>query len=187
MTSAEQFQELYRYTMAGLRPEPIKFYKPLKSGDGRAASFNLRLKPTYKPEGYVESIEGGLFVDLVAQGGKNEAGFDVFKWNEPITAKLGLADVSNWLAGASSYRKSGEVPAYLRGKAGKPDVLTLFHKSDTSGTTGIAVQFTADGSNIRLSKSAERWLSIRLTLSEEIVLHRFLELALDSFIRVGAR
>lgn len=194
MDSKEAFKELYRLSMTTLRPEPIVFYKP-KKGSGLAAKFNLRLKPVYEskeaegPE-YLTEVEGGLFVDLVAEG-PEKGGFPTFKWTDSaslVTAKLGLPDVSGLLAALRDFRGRGlEVPTYLRGKDGKPNVVSMFHKHEVAGTTGISYTFQDESSVLRVSKSKDKYASISLTLGEEVILEQFLRLALDAFIRVGMR
>lgn len=190
---AAQFKELWRLGMSTLRPEPIVFFKPTPTGKGGAAKFNLSLQPTYKPgENYVDAVDGGLFVDLVAQGDKNLAGYPTFKWTEKetmITAKLGLPDVSALLASIRDFRVRGvEVATYLRGKQKpQPNQVSLFHQSDTSGTTGISYTFGDEDSVLRISKSKDKFRSISLNLGEEVILQAYLEYALNAFIRVGKR
>lgn len=191
---AVQFQEVYRISASTLRPEPIVFYKPQKTGNnGVAAKFNLALRPTYSAEqGYVEEVDGGLFLDLVAQGDKNAAGFPTFKWTDKdtlITAKFGLPDVSGLLVAIRDVRVRGaEVPTYLRGKSvEKTNVVSLFHKSGDAATTGITYTFEKDSSILRLSKSRDKFRSVSLTLGEEVILEEYLRFALEAFIRVGMR
>jgi hypothetical protein len=188
-----QFSELYRIGASTLRPEPIVFYKPKKTGDGVAAKFNLTLRPVYDPEdGFVKEVDGGLFLDLVAQGDTNAAGFPTFKWTDRdtlITAKFGLPDVSGLLAAIRDFRVRGiEVATYLRGKdKTKGNVVSFFHKSGAADTTAITYTFDAESSAMRLSKSREKSRSVSLTLGEELILQKYLEFALDAFVRVGLR
>jgi hypothetical protein len=194
--SKEAFKELYRLAMTTLRPEPVVIYKP-KKGNGLAAKFNLRLLPKYEsseadgPE-YLKDVDGGLFVDLVAEGPEKN-GFPTFKWDDRaslVTAKLGLPDVSNLLVAIRDFRGRGlEVPTYLRGQAAsaKPNQVSLFHKHDVAGTTGISYTFQEESSILRVSKSKDKFASIALTLSEEVILEQYLRHALDAFIRVGMR
>lgn len=196
MDSKAQLQELYRLATTQLRPEPVVFYKPQKSGKGVAAKVNLRLYPEYaQPEEggaeFLKQVEGGLFVDLVAQGPEKN-GFPTFKWQDReslVTAKLGVVDVSALLASIRDFRGRGiEVPTYLRGsKSPKPNVVSLFHKHEVAGTTAISYAFEAESSVLRISKGADRYASVSLNLSEEVVLEAYLRHALDAFIRVGAR
>lgn len=196
MATAEEkvarFEELWRLGVATLRPEPIVFYKPKKSGDGVAAKFNLRLRPHWVPgEEYVSEVDGGLFVDLVAQGESNTAGFPTFKWTDKatlITAKLGLPDISGLLAAMRDFRDRGlEVPTYLRGKDKKPNVVSLFHTTDTSGSTGISYQFEPESAVLRVSKSKDKFKSVSLTLGEEVIFRHYLAIALDAYVRFGLR
>lgn len=191
MTATELLELTYRLAASTIRPEPVAFYKPLPSGDGRAAKLNLRLAPTYKGDlekYYVEDVEGGLFIDIAPQGGANDAGNAVFKWTDPskVTAKLGMADLSALLVGQAEYRKTGQVPEGLRGKdKSKTDVISLFHKTPGGGSTSIAMQLSPTGMSLRLAKSKEHFQSIRLNLQEELILVRFLTLSLDAFIKLG--
>lgn len=189
-----KLEEVWRLQVAQIRPEPIVFFKPSK-GDpskGVAAKFNLRLTPSYDAEkGYLEGVEGGLFVDLVGQGPEKN-GFPTFRWTEKaavVTAKLGLKDVSSIRTAIRDFRVRGvEVATYLRGrKSPKPNQVSLFHQHEASGTTGITYTFEAESSFLAVSKSAEQRKSVSLTLDEELALDAYLEQAIRAFIMLGVR
>lgn len=191
-TAGQKLNDLYKLAMTELRPEPVVFYKPNQSGTGVAAKFNLRLSPVYdEVEGFLKETNGGLFVDIVSQGEKNQGGFPTFKWTDReslVTAKFGLPDVSGLLAAIRDFRYRGiEVPTYLLGKDKKPNVVNLFHKTETTGTTGISYTFQPESSVLRLSKSKDLHKSISLTLGEEVILEAYLRLSLTAFLKVGMR
>lgn len=192
-TSGQQrLEDIWRLTMAQIRPEALPFYKPQRNGNGVAAKVNLRLRPKYPEDrDFVESVDGGLFIDLVAQG-PNKGEYATFRWAEKehvVTAKLGLVDVSMLRAAIRDFRVRGiEVATYLRGRdKAKGNVVSLFHQTDSSGTTGITYTFEAESSVLRISKSKDVWKSISLTLHEELQLDAYLEHAMRAFIILGVR
>ncbi len=189
-SAKEQLGFLWRMARTTLRPEPFTVYKPQKSGSGVVAKFNMRLDPVWEGD-YVKQVDGGLFLDLVAQG-PDKNGFPSFKWDDKastVTAKLGLPDLSGLVVAIRDFRVRGlEVPTYLRGKpaTAKPNTVVLFHKTDASSTV-ITYTFGDESSTIKLSKPGGVYKSVSLTLSEELILQQYLMLALDAFLRVGMR
>lgn len=187
-----RLEEIWRLATATIRPMALAFYKPNVKDRSRgvAAKFNLRLKPQWNDKGYLDSVEGGLFVDLVAQGPEKN-GFPQFEWEGAtrITAKLGLKDVASLRAAIRDYRVRGvEVATYLRGKSkDKPNVVSLFHQHESAGTTGISYQFEAESSFFQISKSKDLRRSINLLLDEELQLDEYLAQALTAFVRFGVR
>lgn len=194
-SGVQRLEDVWRLSTAQIRPEPVTFFKPQKNGNGVAARFNLRLQPKYVEEekgGYLDEVEGGLFVDLVAQGDTNAQGFPTFKWQDAasiVRAKLGLVDVTNLLAAIRDFRVRGvEVATYLRGRdKAKNNVVSLFHQTDQSGTTGISYEFGPESSVLAISKSRDLRKSVSLTLGEEVALVAYLELALRAFLLLGVR
>lgn len=191
-SSVQRLEDVWRLQMGQLRPEALPFYKPQKNGNGVAAKINLRLRPVY-PEGkdYIESVDGGLFVDIVAQG-PDQKGYPAFRWADPgavVTAKLGLVDVSMLRAAIRDFRVRGiEVATYLRGRdKSKPNVVSIFHQHDSAGTTGITYTFDAESSHLRISKSKDQWKAISLTLHEELQFDAYLEHAMRAMIVLGVR
>jgi hypothetical protein len=129
----------------------------------------------------------GVFVELAKQQGAGENGYPTFGWNNPVRAKLGLADVTKILTALREVRHLGkEVPAAMRGKDGKPLVVSLYHKFGETGTA-ISYGFDAERSILRVSKSRDLAASISMDLSEELGLEYYLSMSLENFLRVGLR
>lgn len=173
-------------------PQPYLVYKPTKKSTGSALRLQLRLEPTWEEkDGYARPNmkgNGGLFLELAAQTGFSD-GNASFGWGEPtlVRAKLGLQDVMKLLAAIREVRVSGhEVPASLRGKTGDAWMTELFHQFD-GATTIISMKFEAERSIVRIGKSKDLYRSIVLDLHEERGFERYLELALEGFLRVGVR
>ena len=170
--------------------EPVHFYKPRPDGGGAALKLQLRLKPSFNAKGYVDAVEGGLYLELVAQTGKGEDGHARFGWqdNLKLTAKLGVPDISALLLGFRYVRHlEKKLPDAIRAKGDQEGTsLGLFHRFGEA-TTAIDIKFAADGSFIRVSKSKTWYRSIKLSLAEELLFEAYLRLALDGFLAVGAR
>jgi hypothetical protein len=180
-------------------PEPMYVYKPRGDGNGAALKLNLRLDATIGGDPgaeFVDKIDGGLFVDLAKQDGKTPDGkFAKFGWQHEaslVKAKLCLPDVLGILTAIRNVRHFGKpVPTALQPKAeadaGKRKLtLSLFHKFGTS-TSAITLAFAAEGSVFGISKSRALRRSIGLSAMEELQLERYLEIALDGFLRMGVR
>lgn len=179
-----------------LNPAPLVIYKP--QGDtskGAALQVDLRLTPTYSPEGFLKEVDGGLYFDLVSQGPNGTDGFARFNWkgDDKVTAKLGLPDITGMLTALRNKRITGlPVPTYLQpnpkfSKAKDPaNTFEALHKFD-GGSTVISWAFQDEGSFLRVSKSKDLWRVIRLSLSEERAVETYLEQALRGFLRVGLR
>lgn len=201
--------DLRRFSGALLFPQPLTFHKPRGSGDGQALKLNLRFKFEWgsKPnaaEYYLKRSKGGLFVDFAKQGPANAGGNATFKWTDRsslVTAKLGLPDLSGLLVAYRIVRQEGHaVPTTMRPQPRDADdaaaqqrkaaTVAFTHKSlqaGKPGTTIISYEFTAQGGTFRVSKSKELVGQVTLTLAEELRFMRYLELALDSVMRVGGR
>lgn len=184
-------------------PAPREFHKPTKSGTGAALKLHLRLLPklvVLEESSFFDreaNKQGGLFVELAAQEGHDGRGNATFGWRNQATlvrAKLGMADIQSLLVGQRRYRAGYDVPADLRGRDGQPNVISLFHKFERNTTAGqskdtsaITYQLDEESGSFRISKSRELNRSIKLSMGEELVFVRYLELALDAFLRVGKR
>lgn len=192
MSGQQRLEDVWRLMTAQIRPEPLTFFKPQTNGNGLAARINLRLRPKYGESGeYVEEVDGGLFIDLVAQGPERN-GFPSFRWQEReavVTAKLGMTDIAMLRVAIRDFRVRGvEVATYLRGRdKAKNNVVSLFHQTDTSGTTGITYTFNEESSQLRISKSKDVYKAVNLTLHEELQLDAYLEHAMRAFILLGVR
>ena len=172
-------------------PQPYLVYKPMKSGGGVALKVQCRVDPEWEEVegGYVNpQVKGqGVFVELAKQGSLGDNGYPTFHWADPVRAKLGLADVTKLLTAMREVRHLGkEVPTTMRGKDGKPLVVSLFHKFGDSGTA-ISYGFDAERSILRVSKSRDLAQSISIDLAEELGLEYYLSMALENFLRVGLR
>lgn len=176
---------------------PRVFHKPTAAGTGKALKVELRLNPKWiKTEAgpaYFdkESVRGGgLYLELTPQIGKDASGNAKFAWTDEkklIRVKLGVPDLSALLVSIRAVRILGhEVPKTHRNKAGDPYTVSLFHKTPTT-TTGITYTFVDDKSTLYVSRSKDHAHSIQLTLAEELVLQRYLELALDAYLQTGKR
>ena len=173
-----------------LSPQPTYVYKPRPDGSGAALKLDLRLKPIRNDKGYIQAVEGGLFLELAAQVGKGEDGYARFGWQDEgrLTAKLGVPDISAILLGLRYVRQLvKKVPDGIRAKGDQDGTsLGLFHKFGDD-STAINLKFAADGSFLRISKSKTWERSIKLSLTEELVIETYLQLALRAFLAVGAR
>lgn len=172
-------------------PQPYLVYKPLKSGGGVALKVQCRVDPEWeeKEGGFVNpNVKGqGVFVELAKQSGMGDNGYPTFGWNDPVRAKLGLADVTKLLTAMREVRSLGKsVPTSMRGKDGKELVVSLYHKFGASGTA-ISYGFDAERSILRVSKSREIAASIAMDLSEELGLEYYFSMSLENFLRVGLR
>lgn len=166
-------------------PAPLRIYKPQQNGKGTALQVDLRLDPEYD-KGYIKKVQGGLFVELVPQAGKNDQGNATFDWNAGIKAKFGSADIAAFLLGFRYTRiRRVPIPQELRTKGDTiGDSIGRFHRFGND-TTVISLKFGGDGSFLRISKSATEWRSIKLSLTEEFLVERMLLRALDAFQQVG--
>lgn len=173
------------------------FHKPQRSGNGKALQVELRMSPKYcLTEGgtaYFDgeaNKEGGCFLELVAQSGMDANGNARFAWDDEkamLRVKLGAPDLAALLTAIREVRHLGrEVPADLRGKAGDEWAVQLFHRTPSSSTL-VQYSFAADRSTLRISRSKDHWRSIELTLAEELVLERMLQLSLDAYLTTGKR
>jgi len=175
--------------LALFSPEAMYVYKPRQDGSGAALKLDLRLTPSFNEKGFVHKVEGGLYLELAAQTGKGEDGYARFGWQEDsrLTAKLGIPDISAILLALRTVRIIGKkVPEAIRAKNDtEGTTVGLFHKFEKD-TTAIDLKFAADGSFIRVSKSKDWHRSIKLTLSEEIVVEAYLQKALQAFLAAGA-
>jgi len=178
-------------------PEPMHVYKPRPDGNGAAMKLNLRLNATLGESGeFVKSVDGGLFVDMAKQDGKTPDGrFPKFAWQDEsslVKAKFCLPDILGMLTAMRNVRLLGKpVPMSLRPKqeldeAKRKVTLSLFHKFNKS-SSAITMTFGADSSVLRISKSKDLSRSISLSLLEELMLERYLDIALESFLRLGVR
>lgn len=183
-----RLDEISRLVNLQLCPQAMYVYKPRGDGAGNALKLELRLTPSWNEKGYIEETEGGLFLELATQTGKGDDGYARFGWKESLVAKLGIPDITAFLASIRAVRYlNGEVPTALRPK--KDDtapgmIVGLFHKFE-SGTTAIGMKFDTEGSFVSVSKSKEQRASIKLTVSEEVQFESYLQMALRAFHLVG--
>lgn len=198
---------LGKFAGALLFPQPLVFHKPRVSGGGAALKLNLKYDFEFGgAEGatpYLKKAKGGLFVDFAKQGPTVEQNA-TFLWTDRaslVTAKLGQPDLSGLLVAYRSVRTlQAPVPVDLRPQAREQDdaaaqqrkalTASFTHRSmqgDKEGTTIISYQFSATGGVFRVSKSRELVRQVQLTLAEELRFMRYLELALDTVLRVGGR
>lgn len=188
---------LYSLVDLAFNPEPVRIYKPQQNGQGTALSMDLRLDLIFGP-GFVDQREssGGLFLVMAPQSGVNTAGNATFDWpsqDNPkpgISAKLGTTDISSLLVGIRYARIRHElIPESLRPKTDTVgNTVGLFHsfgEGAKRSTTAITLQFAADGSFLKISKSKDLQRSIKLSLTEEFQFERALEHALKMFQLVG--
>lgn len=176
-------------------PQPYLVYKPSPRGDGTAMRLQLRLEPEWKAVGEAGTLvpvikgNGGCFLELAAQQGFGEGGYAAFGWGDAklLRAKLGLADVLKLRSAIQDVRVANrEVAASSRGKDGAPYVVSLFHKFN-SGSTVISYSFEETRSLVRVSKAKDWARTISLEPHEEYGFGRYLDLALEGFLRVGLR
>lgn len=189
--------ELLKNSRFEFNPEPMYVYKPRPDGNGAALKVNLRLNATLGESGeFVQTVDGGLFVDLAKQTSKGGGGaFPTFGWQDAsslVKAKLCLPDILGILAALRNVRRYGKpVPTALQPKnemdaAKRKTTLSLFHKFGAT-TSAITLTFGADSSVFGVSKSATLRRSLVLTCTEELMFERYLEIALEGFLRMGVR
>lgn len=180
-----------------LSPEELLIYKPQSDvSKGSAGKWKFSLGPVINEKGYIEKVNGGFFVDIAPQV-KSDGQFAKFDWNEKITAKLGLPDISAMLLALRLVRNGQPIPTNLRPLVkvdGKwtpiedATQLQLIHKSnfkDEDKTTIIGWRFSDRGSLFNIKQKAGQ-RTISLTLTEEVQLEAYLKLALDAFLITGA-
>jgi len=92
------------------------------------------------------------------------------------------------LLGFRYVRQLGKkLPEGIRAKGDQDGTaLGLFHKFGED-STAINLKFAGDGNFLRISKSKTWERSIKLSLTEELVIETYLQLALRAFLAVGAR
>jgi hypothetical protein len=190
-TVMQQLMFLTRMAELRHRPRELYVYKPRQDGSGTALKVQLRLVPTFHDKGWVADVAGGLFIEMAPQlPAKGADGFARFDWasdGNKITAKLGVPDITAILVGIREVRFRGKpTPKSTRTKTDEVGTtVSLFHKFGES-STGIALQFSADATEILVSKSKELRRGIKLTLQEEVALEAYLRKALDAFQEVDA-
>jgi hypothetical protein len=169
------------------KPEALHVYKPQRSGGGTALKIQVKLLPGFTDRGFVdpESLRG-VWVDLAEQTGVKD-GYAQFDWAHPVTAKLGLPDLSGILVAIREFRAGRPLPATLLPK--RPTEIPcveFFHRFGEASTV-VTYAFGPDHAFLRISKGKDRRRTIRVTLAEELVLARYLELGLDALLRTGGR
>ena len=193
-------KDIYQAARLGLNPAPMYVYKPRPDGSGGALKLNLRVGVTTETgkDGaeYVKEVDGGLFLDMVAQEGPVQKGQNArFKWDSDdtkVSCKLGLADQLALLTAIREVRYRGKpVPPALRNQketdqAKAQTTVSLFHKFGNS-STGILYNFQSEGSSLRVSKSASKFRSISLTLMDELQIESYLRLAHEVYLKLGIR
>ena len=197
MDAKEQLNTLYTLALTEFAPQQHVIHKPTKNGTGQALKIQLRLAPKWVSTadgGFFDKAankDGGLFLELVPQGPKDENDNATFLWKEPdkiLRAKLGMADIIGLLAAIREYRIGrADVPEYLRNKQSpQANQVSLFHKFG-GGSTIITYTFDEQQSVLRISKGKDQARSIALTLGEELILERMLDLSLTAYLKVGKR
>ncbi len=179
-----------------LTPESLKVYKPTRSGSGAAIKFDLRLVPKWgKPKSkpgdgptipFVESVGGGMFMELARQVGEKD-GHAVFGWQKPdqvIVVKLGLPDLSAILCGIECRWSKR---ALVNPKKNTNDTVGLFHQTPGGGTKAIDYKLVGDGAIIRVSQGKGDYISIKLSLAEELQMRVYFEHAMKMLMLTGMR
>lgn len=197
-------------------PEALVFHKP-RGGNGNAAKFQLRVKAnlTTSDAGSLfidkKTLKGGLFVDIAAEDGfieRDGKKYAKFAWEEDagakrVTAKLCRPDISGLLVSLREMRHNplrwvdgkivpNVVPFFHQPK-NEPDAakagrtFNAFHKFGKTINTAITYVFEPQGGILAISKSKEVRRSIAISLSEEVMLERFLQNALDVYVATGLR
>jgi len=183
-----------------LNPHDLRFFRPSMRdvAKGKAMKLDLRLSPRYNDRGYIEEVDGGLFLEIVPQKSLKSGGADAtFDWETPqtkVTAKLGRADIAALLLGIRSRWLRYPLPEKISGSAKavateKGFVIKLFHQfegKDGKTTTAINYHVNKDSTAfLELSRSATQRGDIVLSLTEELELECYLESALRAFQAVG--
>lgn len=196
MDAPNQLESLYQWYRTTFSPQPHIIHKPNGKGNGQALKIQMRMNPVFveTPDGGFFDREankqGGLFVEIAPQGPK-VGDFPTFLWKDReqvVRAKLGIPDITGLLTAIREWRElTHDVPPYLQGRADpKSNQVSLFHKYN-SGSTIITYTFDEQQSILRISKGKDRARSIALTLGEELLLKRYLDMALEAHLRVGKR
>jgi hypothetical protein len=177
-----RLDQVSKSALAWLNPGALVVYKPRNATDGAALRVQLRLEPTFSDQGRLRGATGGLFLDVVPQSGRDA--FARFAWDQPLTAKLGLTDVSTILVGLRAQSSSGALPVSLQYK-GDPNQLVLFHKF-AAGSTVVQLTWQPDGLVVQVSKSRELRRSIKLALHEVLQLETYLQQVFKAMLLVGS-
>lgn len=183
----EQFQTLQqqlRVLSLQVEPAPIVFYKPLKDGTGRALRVQIRLRPTFR--GNIPRAAGAVFLELAAQKSERDAnGNALFDWENTLTAKLGVPDLTGILYAMRC--RVLRIPVSEKDSAS----ISLFHQfKDAEGSeqsTVIKYELQKDRAMLSVSKSKTVRSSIGLTLQEEVALEAYLQHALQWAMFTGKR
>jgi hypothetical protein len=187
MGAKEELKEVWIATArTAYEPMPVKVYKPLKSGDGTALNLRVQVRTSEKGD-YLET-EGGLFLELVPQVGFKDSNAQ-FGWDDPkkVTAKLGKADITGLLVGIREWRTGKPVPTYLQPKSPpNGDQIQLFHKFG-AGSTVISYTLKDEGASLRVSKGKDHARNMNLSLSDELELVDYLQVALRAYNTTGMR
>lgn len=165
-------------------PAPLVFYKPMKDGTGRALKVQIRLQPQFK--GSFVRAAGAVFLEWVPQKpSRDDDGNAQFDWENPLTAKLGIPDLTSLLYAIRC--RVLRVPV----SAKDPAAVSLFHKfEDKAGgeqTTVIKYELQKTNAILSISKSKTERSSISLTLQEELALELYLQHALQWSMFTGKR
>jgi len=164
-------------------PAACQFYKPSQSGGGHALTVQVRMSPEFK--GKFVRATGGVFFGLAPQKPeKDPKGNALFDWDNALTAKLGIADLSQLLYAMRC--RILRIPVSDK----DPGACNLFHKFQVNGvdhTTAIKYELQKTGAILGMSKSKTERGSISLTLPEELVLELYLQHALHLCLLTGKR
>jgi len=180
-----------------LTPESLKVYKPTASKSGAAVKFDLRLipkwgKPKTKPDQdtptipFVENVGGGMFMELARQIEDNAKGDAQFGWKEAdqrIVVKLGLPDLSAILCAIECRYAKKPLP---NPKKNTKNVVSLFHKTD-KGSSVIEYKLMPNHAILKVSRSKDDLISIKITMQEELQLKVYFEHALKMLMLTGMR
>lgn len=197
MTPTETLNHIAVLLNTAFTPQQHIVHKPTMKGTGQALKLQLRLEPLWVESaggGFFDkqaNKDGGLFLEIAPQGGKDAGNNPTFLWKDAsklVRCKLGIPDITGLLVAIREWRIGRtSVPSYLQDRnSPKENQVSLFHKYN-NGSTIISYTFDDAQSVLRISKGKDQARSISLTLGEEVIFEKFLNMALEAYLKVGKR
>lgn len=175
-----------------LTPESLKIYKPTKTKSGAAVKFDLRLIPEWETAKtkttvpFVKVVGGGMFMELARQTGEDDKGNATFGWqaaDQRIVTKLGLPDLSAILVAVECRYAGKPLP---NPKKGTKNVVSMFHQTQ-KGNTIIEYRLFPTHAILHVSKGKGDFISLKITMQEELQIKAYLEHAMKMLMLTGMR
>lgn len=177
------------------RPGPLLIYKPMQNFTGNALKVEYRLPPTFE-NGFLKAPkpkDTGAFVVWAKQKAENnERGDPQFDWDNGITVKLGMPDITGILYGIECRYYKRKLYAREKNKeTGKwqeveTNAVKAFHKFEDDNAA-LTYQLQPKGAIWGVTKPGKITGSISISLQEEIALRAYLQMMLQAMLLIGKR